>query len=72
MSADLCNITGFGLCSGLNAWELAARSLGIKVVATAEIDADARIVASLNGTPIRSGTSARSTGPRSAPLIWSS
>ena len=68
MSADLCNITGFGLCSGLNAWELAARSLGIKVVATAEIDADARIVASLNGTPHSLGDIRKINGSQIGPV----
>ena len=37
-----------GLCSGIEGFELAAESLGLPVVATAEIDEDANTVAFLN------------------------
>ena len=69
MSAGTGNIiTGLSLCSGLDAMGITAKSLGIKVVATAEIDADARIVASLNGSPDSLGDVRRINGAQIGPV----
>lgn len=69
MSTNIGNIiTGLSLCSGLDAMGIAAKSLGIKVVATAEIDADARIVATLNGAPDSLGDVRRINGAKIGPV----